>query len=811
MKFLGQDFQYAFRQLRKSPGFALTAILSLALGIGATTAVFSVMYGVLLNPYPYRDPERLVHLVLKDRAGREHWPGFSGPQLQRLEAARSVDNLSAEDEWNLTTTGDGLPEDVVAIYFSGSAFRHFGVPPLLGRELGPADAPFGQEPAPVVVLGYKFWQRHYRGDRQIVGHTVQLVHKTYTIVGILPPRFVWGDGDVYLPQKITSDPNRAFSVNIRLKPGITYAAANAELQAVLEGFPKQKANQFPEHFRVHLKGLNDQFVERLGKTLFLLLSAVTLLLLIGCANVSILLLARGTTREHELAVRAAIGASRSRILLQLLIESLCLSITGALFGVLLAYRTVALISAWLPEYSFPHEAAISINLPVLAFSVGLALLTSILFGLSPAISLSRPEIAQVIQANTRKATGGLKGKRTNNMLIAGQIALTLLLMTAAGAAIGGFLQLMHTGLGYDPHNTMSVGIPVHENSYMAWEQRANYFEQLRQRIETTPNVVSAGISTNATPPSNGWETNFEIFGKPASEQQQLRTNFVSPEYFAVLRIPLRQGRLLDRAETMRGARVAIVNETLARRYWPNGDAIGHRMRVPLMKGDPPYSPAAPGSDSWLEIVGVVADARDDGLRKPVRPAVYVPYTMVMRMFTQILVRTKVLPLSLLHNIRAQVLTVNPEQQVMGDVRSLEQWITREPEWAQQRLVASLFGAFAVLALVLAAVGLYSVVSYTVAQRTNEIGIRMSLGARQNHVLQLIFTSTAASVGAGLAVGLVLSFALNEVFQQWAEGSSRDPSILLGVTALLILSSAAACFFPARRASSVDPMIALRYQ
>jgi putative ABC transport system permease protein len=417
----------------------------------------------------------------------------------------------------------------------------------------------------------------------------------------------------------------------------------------------------------------------------------------------------------------------------------------------------------------------------------------------------------VIQANTRKATGGVKGKRTNNMLIAGQIALTVVLLTAAGAAIGGFLHLLHVGLGYDPHNVMSVGIPVHDNTFMKWEERSTYFEQLRARITNLPEVVSAGISTNATPPNNGWDTKFEIFGRPANESQQLRTNFVSPEYFTVLHIPLQQGRMLDHAETMRGARVALINETMAHQYWPNGDAIGHQMRIPQLKNDSPYTPSVPNSDGWLQIIGVVADARDDGLRNAIKPAVYVPYTIVMRMGTQILVRTKVSPLSVLHSVRAQVLAVNSDQQVNGNVRNLDQWITTQPEWAQQRLIASLFGAFAVLALVLAAVGLYSVVSYTVAQRTNEIGIRMSLGARQNHILKLVFASTATSVGIGLATGTFLSFVLNKAFQSWAEGSSKDPLILVGVIFLLAASAAAACFFPARRASTIDPMIAVRYQ
>jgi putative ABC transport system permease protein len=811
MRALPQDFKYAFRQLWKNPGFALTALLSLGLGIGATTAVFSVVYAVLMNPYPYKNPERMVHLVLKDRAGHERWPGLTGSQIQRLRLAWCVESATGQDDWNLTTTGEDLPEDVSGIYLTANAFQFFGVPALAGREFGPSDAPDGQDPQPVVVLGYKFWQRHYGGDRQVVGHRIQLVHKTYVIIGIMPPRFAWGDGDVYLPLKLTSDPKTAFSPEIRLKPGITYKAADASLQPLLQEFAKERPAQFPEHFEVALKGLNDQFVERIGRTLFLLLTAVAFLLLIGCANVSILLLARGTARGHELAVRAAVGASRFRIMTQLLIESLALSVGGALLGVLLAYQAVALIAAWLPEGSFPSEAAIEINLPVLLFSIGLALLTSILFGLSPALSLSRPEIAQVIQANTRKATGGVKGRQTNNILIAGQMALTVILLTAAGAAIGGFLHLLHVGLGYDPHNVMSVGIPVHDNTYMTWEKRSTYFEQLRQRIAAMPEVVSAGISSNATPPNNGWETNFEIFGRPPREDAQLSANFVSPEYFSVLRIPLDQGRLWSGTETARGARVAVINETMARQFWPNGDAIGHQMRLPKMKSDSQYSPAVPHSDGWFEVIGVVADARDDGLRNAIKPGVYMPYSVFMRMYTQILVRTKIAPLALLHSVRAQVLTVDADQQVTGNVRNLDQWITTQPEWAQQRLVASLFGAFAVLATLLAAVGLYSVVSYTVAQRTNEIGIRMSLGARRNHILRLVFASTAGSVGIGLVAGVVMSYGLNKLSEAWTEGSSRDPMILVGVVALLAGSAAIACFVPARRASSIDPMIAVRSQ
>jgi predicted permease len=358
---------------------------------------------------------------------------------------------------------------------------------------------------------------------------------------------------------------------------------------------------------------------------------------------------------------------------------------------------------------------------------------------------------------------------------------------------------------------MSVGIPVHDNTYMTWAERAQFFEQLRQRIAAMPEVMFAGISTNATPPSNGWNTHFEILGKPVPEERELRTNFVSPEYFTVLHIPLLQGRMFDSAETMRGARLAIVNQTLAHQFWPLGEAVGQQVRVPKLKGEPPYSLSASDSDQWLQIIGVVADARDDGLREAIKPAIYVPYTMMMPMFTQILVRTRAEPLTVLRAVRAQVHAVNPDQQVMGHVRNLEQWISTQPEWAQERLVATLFSAFALLALALSVFGLYSVVSYIVAQRTNEFGIRMALGAGRSHVLRLVFASTSLSVAGGLVCGVGLSLALKGVLSRWAEGSSVDAVIVLAVVAVLAAAATVACVLPAYRASSIDPVTALRYE
>jgi predicted permease len=390
------------------------------------------------------------------------------------------------------------------------------------------------------------------------------------------------------------------------------------------------------------------------------------------------------------------------------------------------------------------------------------------------------------------------------------VALTLVLLAGAGAAGKGFMRLMHTDLGYDPHNTMSVPIPVHDKAHVPWKDRSEYFEKLRAGIAAMPEVIDAGISTNATPPSNGSDVTAEIKGSSSAEKPQVRLNFISPEYFTVLHIPLTQGRVWDHVETMRGTPVAVINQTMARLYWPKGDAVGQQVRMAILKDQPPYQPAAPGSDGWMPIVGVVADARDDGLRKPIKPAIFIPYTLQMRVFTQILVRTRVAPLSILKAVRTQLIRVDPDQQAMR-VSDLDHWITDQREWSQQRLVASLFGIFSVLALVLAAVGLYSVVSYGVATRTNEIGIRMALGAERSDVLKIVFSSTALTVGGGVVAGVLLSLALDQLASKWVTETAHDPLILAGGVVLMVVAAAVACLVPARRAASVAPMEALRYE
>lgn len=810
MQTLLQDLHYALRQLVRSPRFTFTAVISLALGIGATTAVFSVIYAALMNPYPYPAANRIVRLTVQSKTDRDEGINLNGPQVMQLQQLHLIESVLAMDYHAMTLTGHEFPENVNEIGLISTGFNDLGVPPLLGRGILPSDALDEHGPQPVVVLSFKFWQKHFFGNPAVLGKTLQLDRKTYTIVGVAAPRFIWYSADVYLPLKLTQDPGTRLIVDILLRPGVTKNNADAALQTLLEQFSKDQPKQFPEHFKVQVQGLNEWVVKQMGKTLYLLLGGVALLLAIGCGNVSILLLARGAARQQELAVRSALGAKRRRIVRQLLTESLLLAGVGVGLGVLMAYGILAAIRLILPQYAFAPEVVIRINLPVLIFSVAVALATGIAFGLWPALKLSRPQISQMAQSGTRRVIGSVRGRRTQDALIAGQIALTLLLLAGAGAAIEGFTGLLHEPLGYDPHNVISAGVPIQENSYTTWAARAAYFEQLRARVAETPGVTMTAISSNATPPSSGWITKFEILGKAAMEEQMGSMDLVSPGYFAALRIPVIEGRVWNETENRNGALVAVINRTMAQRYFPKGDAIGHSLKLPKVEDRPPAELAVPGlADSWLLIVGIVGDSRNDGLRNPIRPAIYVPYTLHMSMGTQILVRSQVSPLSLVHAVREQLSSVNPDQQAYGEMDDLETWISDEPEWQQEHLVSWIFGGFAGLAVALAAVGLYSVVSYTVAQRTNEFGIRIALGAQRRHVLRIVFVSTLASVAGGIFAGLALTFALNRVMARWAAGNAHNPVVLLEGTLILVLVAGIACAIPALRASHVDPMTALR--
>jgi predicted permease len=812
-----QDVRYALRLLAKTPGFTLTAILSLALGIGATTAVFSVIHAVLVSPYPYTGADRMVRVATEDRSGLARNFFLTGPQFRDFQQLQSVESAIGQQNWEAATTGNDLPEDVRVVFFTANATTHFGVPALLGRGLLPTDAAAERGPGLVAVLSFSFWRRHFGGRSDVVGKTFSMGHQDFTIVGVLPSRFAWTVADVYLPLRITNDPKQLLWVScVKLKLGVSAQAAEVEVDALLQNFAKQTPEHFPENFRVRVKRLTDERDVTFVHTLYLLFAAVALMLLIGCANFSILLLALGTSRQQELAVRSAIGASRGRVLSQLLVESLLLSLGGAAFGVAAAYAAVALIANWLPRAAFPAEVAIRINVPVLAFTVVLALLVGLIFGLAPALRLSRTEGTRLLLPATPPPGFGGGANHVYAALVAAQVALTLLLLSVGGAATEGFLTLMRVPLGYDPHNTLVIGIPLQDNTYMTWEQRAAYFAQLRQHLAAIPGIASAAITTRATPPADGLQMRVIFSGRADTpgaantEQQNARVSMVSAEYFSVLRTPLLAGRIWDQAETMRAAPVAVVNETMARLYWPKGDALGQTLRLPDLTSKP-FRLVPASASQRLQVIGVVADARNDGIGQAVQPAIYVPYTFDLEVYTEILIRTDRSLAAVYNAARKEVRNVDAGQQVEGhgEIVSLEAIVTRQNAWRQAHLATILLGAFGLLALVLASVGLYGVVSYSVARRTNEFGIRIALGAQSRDVLRLVFSSAASSIAFGLVAGILLSFYAAKLVAHWTEVSPSNPIVLLNATAVFLAAAAVACLIPARRATCIDPLEALR--
>jgi predicted permease len=808
MRTLVQDVRYAFRQFLKSPGFAISAVLSLMLGIGATTAIFSVVYGVLLDPYPYKDANRMVHVDLRDKNGRGPLLIVNGTQAQEIRKASSIDDVFLQDGKQENLTGEKFPVTVNVGLYSPNMFDYMGVPPLLGREFSPADAP-GGNPAPVAVLSYLFWQRQYGASSDVIGKSIEMDHKSYTVIGVVPPRFTWGDSDVYLPALPTADPHYYWLAFIKLKPGTKYPAAQAEMQVLVDRFAKEDPKSYPQDMRAKIVTLNEQVLGRFAGTIVFLFGAVVVLLMIGCANVSILLLARGTARQHEFAVRTSVGAGRGRLIRQLLTESVLLSVTGAALGVLAAYWGVKALSTMLPYYSFPHEAAIHVNGMVLIFSAAIAILTGIFFGISPAVQLSRPQLGALIQASSAKLTGSARSRNTHRLLIAGQVALTLLLLAGAGGAVKAFLAKVHTPLGFDPDHVFAMNVAMPKGATTTWQERMNQNELVRQAVAQSPGVAEAGVSTTWFPGFGGFTAKIEIQSKPTLTDAQAALTLISPQLLSTLRVPLLRGRIFDDAESRRAAHLAMVNQAFVKQYLGDLDPIGQSVRSPQLKIDQPNLLSAHSPDDWFEVIGVVGDAKNDGLDHAVKPAIFVSYSFVLPPDEALIVRVGGDPLTAIRSVKERLREINPEM-VVGRDRTLTWWLDTEG-WGRERFIATLFGLFAALALVLAATGLYSVVSFAVTQRTQELGFRLALGARPGNVVQLVLGSTAATLGAGVGVGLLLSVILNRVVTSWAGGSSRDPLTLVAAAFILILVAGIACVLPAWRAASIDPMRALRLE
>ena len=824
---LGGDIRYGLRALRRNPGFAAVAVLSLALGIGATTAMFSLIYAVLLHPFPYADADRIMNPIVVDAQYPElfQWFSLSKAQCDDLSLAAPVDSVLGFSNGHLEITNDGLPEDISGVYLSENAETFLGVRPLFGRMIEPFDAGH-----PVVVLNYRFWQRYFGGDPQVIGRTLEMDHAPYTIVGVMPRSFAFNDivgvGDVCLPASLVPAvasglaPSYAPSYLpwIKLRPHVTVAAANAALEPIVREIKKQHSGVSGWH--LGLQPIIVPYQQDLGRTLALLLAGVVLLLIIGCANCSILLLARGRARQYELAIRTAIGASRWRIVRQLLVEALVISCTGAVLGVAASYWL-----AWLPLLlspdSFPAESVIRINATVLVFSVALALLCGILFGLAPALRLSRNDPARALPGR-QVGVVAAPAKHRWSVLIAAQVALTLLLMATAGTAIRGFLRLTQMPLGYDPANVMQLGIQLHTHDPGEWdrlqsrEARAAYIEQIREKIASVPRVSTVAVGVDATPPGADVQSSFIVDGSSDGEQPKARVMLVGQRYFAALRIPLLQGRVWNTDENTRGDFIAVVNRAFATRYLSSSHALGRQLRIPALPFQNRFTASSAQSTAWRQIIGVVGDARNDGVDRPVVPAIYLPYTTLMRQYVQFFVRTQGDPLTYLHSIRAAVASVASDQQISNGVSgfdgtfTLSEAIERDAQYSRQRLFSILFGIFSAMALGLALVGIFSVVAYSVAQRTTEFGVRLALGAPRVHVLWVAARIALVSAAAGMVLGLAVDSFLGAVLAHWMQNAFAAGS-LFAAAALLALSALLACLLPARHAVAVPPAEALRYE
>jgi predicted permease len=809
-----RDVRYAFRQFLKSPGFAIGAVVSLMLGIGATTTLFSVVYGVLLDPYPYKDANRIVYFELLNKEGRYQPIPVNAGQFDAIRNVSAIEDIFFQQPGLFKNlTGDNSPVAVSAGLYSPNVFTFLGVPPLLGRVFTPSDAP-GGNPTPVAVLSFHFWQEHYFGSREVIGKTIELDHAPFTVIGVMPPRFNWFDCDMYLPGKPTADAHDYWMAYPKLKAGTHFPAAEAELQTLVAGFAKEDPDLYGQNPRVRIVALNGDVWGNRG-TIASLFAAAVLLLVIGCANASILLLARGAARQHEFAVRTSLGAGRGRLVRQLLTESVLLSLSGAALGVLAAWWGVNALRRILPDELLPHEVVIRLNVPVLLFSATVAVITGIFFGLSPALEISRTHPGSLLQSGSTKVAGSTRTRRMHRLPIAGQVALTLLLLAGAGGAAKAFLAKLHAPQGFDPDHVFSMRLGLTLPAGTTRPERAqkvfNEEETIRQNVAQTPGVAEAGWSAIWNPGTWGFFTKIEIQSKPALTDAQAVFIPISPQLLSVLHVPLLRGRIFSSAEVPRLAHVAMVNQAFVNQYLRDAEPIGQSVRIPfLKKWDSPPMSSKP-LDDWVEVIGLVGDATNDDLDHPrVRPAIFLPNSFGPPVLGGTLyVRASGDTETAMRSVKARLRQLNPDL-VVQDARTL-QWELDNWGWGRERLIAAIFALYAVIALVLAAAGLYSVVSFAVMQRTQELGIRMALGAGRGSVVQLVLSSTAAMLGVGITAGLIISAILGPLVAAWGGGSLSQPLTLLGAALTLLLVAAVSCILPAWRAASLDPVQALRVE
>jgi putative ABC transport system permease protein len=804
MQTLWQDMRYGARMLLKKPGFTLIAVITLALGIGANAAIFSVVNAVLLRPLPFKDSDKLM-LIRETKLPQ--FPEFSvspGNFLDWKKQNTVFERLVAFSGLAFNMVGTGDPEQIRGMKVTDGFFAMLGAQPQLGRDFLPEEDQPGRDK--VVILSNGLWQRRFGADPKILDQTITLSGQSYTVIGVMPATFRFGGPDLglwtpmaFTPQQAQSHGGHWLSAIGRLKPGATANQARAEMVAIAG----RLAAQYPDAntgWSVKLMPLLDYIVRDIKPSLIVLLCAVAFVLLIACANVANLLLARAAGRQKEIAIRTALGAGRARIIRQLLTESALLAILGGAAGLTLAKWGMDLLLKLAPE-DLPRMSDVSLDGRALAFTAAVTLLTGLIFGLVPALQSSRPNLNETMSETGRGSTEGRRRQLVRGALVVLEIASALVLLIGSGLLIKSFWRLQRVDPGFNPDNTLTLSVSLPRSKYPEESQQVAFFQQLLEKVRALPGVQAAG-ATNPLPMAGDTVLAFLVQGRPPLPPGAGQsTNFyaVSADYFKAMGIRLLKGRLINERDIKEAPHVAMINETMAKKIFPDEEPIGKRIT---------FDGGEPNSD-WYEIVGVVSDVKQYGLDQATPMQTYEPYTQQTYPVMTLVARASGDPTNLTAAIRNAVLELDKEQPV-ANVRTLDRILSTST--AQQRFSALLLGVFAAVAMSLAAVGIYGVLSYAVTQRTHEIGIRMALGAARGDVLRMVVGAGMRLALLGMAAGLAVAFGLTRLMSALLFGVSPTDPMIFGLIPLLIVTVALlACWIPARRATKVDPMIALRIE
>jgi predicted permease len=798
-----RDARVGLRGLLGQSGFTFIAVASLALGIAAATAMYSVVHAVILDPFPYKDVDSLMSIRVWEPGSRGYRTYYTVDQyLEFRERSRIFEGVIASTISDVVWTGVGEPRRLRGNHGPFDTFEVMGVAPLIGRLPGASDA---QPGAPAVaVLGYRFWQRQFGGEPSVLGRTLLLNGAARTIIGVMPVRFMWRGADVYLPTHFRRGEEvegvRTVHVLGRLKPGVTEAQAEADLRPIVADLKQRDPRAFPDKWRVGLLSFKETFPSGIRPALWILFGATGLLLLIACANVSNLLLARAAGRRREMALRASLGAGRWQLLRQLLTESLLLALAGGALGVALAYGTLRAMIAIVPPNTIPDEARIAMNVPVLLFSVAVSVATALLFGLAPALHGCSPNLVEALKSGTRSTGGGRGQGLLRSGLVVVEVALSLMLLSGAALMMRTLARLQSIDLSFAPERVLTMRVPLSDSRYPDVAKRNAFFRDVLARVEALPGVAAAGINAGMHP-FGGWGVRVEV---PAGRQDERGVGFsqVNPGYLKVYGFRLVAGRGLTDQDTAAAQRVALVNEAFVKRYLPDRSAVGAFVGVPMLARAPLNLP-----DPRFEIVGVLRDMVNSDPKEGVQPEMFIPYTVTGRAGT-LVVLAAMDPASLTRAVSSQVYAVDPDQPVT-DVRTIEEtlkmWVLSRP-----RFNLILFAVFASLGLVLTVVGVYGVVSNAVAQRTPEIGLRMALGAGVANVGWMVLRHGMVLVAIGLVAGIAATVAAGRLLKtRMSDLAEFDPVAFAAVAAVMIVAGAAACLWPAQRAARVDPVVALR--